>query len=264
MKFRILIVEDEKPQADRMKYLMRKKIEEDLDITVSYGVDDETTMKRYDIAVVDLNMPYFNSNLPELDENAGKFVIDRLVNCNPDIFIIIRTAVSSIETVANASNAAGRGNLKYISKTIQKEDILIDEIKAQIQCIKERYPNRIDYGKLTYIHKESETYELYNWKSYRYDNVYVNGQQIDLPNGGQKAALYKYLVSKEQWLPDRAVLEFAGYDIQGLYPEEVAKRYKDNIMKYFKFLKDAGLAFESKYGMGQHKIIMIPEMGIME
>ena len=89
MKFRILIVEDEKPQADRMKYLMRKKIEEDLDITVSYGVDDETTMKRYDIAVVDLNMPYFNSNLPELDENAGKFVIDRLVNCNPDILLFL-------------------------------------------------------------------------------------------------------------------------------------------------------------------------------
>ena len=76
MKFRILIVEDDKPQADRMGFLLKKEIEEDLDVTIAYGADKDISMKKFDIAIIDLNMPYLNANLSELDDNAGKYVIN--------------------------------------------------------------------------------------------------------------------------------------------------------------------------------------------
>lgn len=265
MKFRVLIVEDDKPQADRMALLLKREMEKDLNITIAYGADKDIAIKRFDIAIVDLNMPYLNTNLLDVDENAGKYIIDNLVNCNPNIFIIIRTSISNIETVANASNAAGRGCLKYIQKSIQGEyNVLIDEVKAQVQHMKDQYPNRIDYGTLTYIHKQTEEYEPGDRKAYRCDEIYVNGEYIDLPTGRQKAALYKYLINRELWLKDRAVLEFAGYWVEGLWPEEVAKRYKDNIKKYFKFLKDADLELEAAYGMGQHRIVKCTEKRIIE
>lgn len=269
MKFRILILEDEKPQADRMNALLKKRIKEDLDITLVYGADEKITMKRFDIAIVDLNMPYINysslktelsTSLFELnslimDENAGTFIINHLVKSNPNIFIIIRTSVSRIETVAKASNAAQSGYFRYIQKSIQGEyDILIDEVKAQIQSIKEKHPNRIDYGRLTYIHRELGDYESKDAKAYKYDRVEIDGVPVNLPTGGQRAALYKYLVNKEQWLYDRVVLEYAGYKVDGRDPEVVAKMYKDNIRKHLRFLSEAGLKLEVDYGMGKHRI----------
>lgn len=263
MKFQILILEDNKPQADRIKYLLENRIEEDLGITVKYGADKETVMKRFDIAIIDLNMPYLDSEFIELDENAGQFAIDSLVNCNPDIYIIIRTSIECRGTIANACNSVERGCLKFIEKEIRGEaeyEFLIREIKALITDITKKYPHRIDYGKLTYIHGIDETYESNDWRSYKRDKVYIDNVLIKLPSGGQKAALYKYLVNRGQWLDDRTVLEFSGYNIDGLWSEEVAKHFKDNITKHFKFLRDAELNFEYAYGKRQHRIILKEEL----
>lgn len=247
MKFRVLIAEDDQPRAVRMKNKLNEHIKEDLDITVTYSVNKDVVKRRYDIAIVDLNMPYLDSNLSNPDENAGKFIIDQLVEFNPDIFIIICTAVSSRKTVAKASNAAGKDFFEYVEKTFDDKYIyiVIEEIKDKIKFIKDRYPERIDYGKLCYERKDEF--------SYKYDNICVNGKQIDLLGGRQKAALYKYLVNPNQWLSDRGVLEFAGYDIDGLDHHQIAKRYKDNIRQYFTFLNDAGLELKSDRA-GKHRL----------
>ena len=253
MKYHILIVEDEKSLADRMEYLLLKEVKEDLDITVAYGADAEISKRRFDIAIVDLNMPYLDSDFHELDENAGEYVINNLVNCNPDIFIIVRTSVSRIETVARASNAAERGAFKFIPKTIHEDyRILINEVICQIQHIKEKYPIRIDYGNLTYIHKNDD---IVDWRSFKHDDVYVNGQLVKLPAGGQKAALYKHLINKGQWLYDKVVLRSAGYEVEKLDDETISKYYKDNIKGKLKFLKDSDLILQSNWER-QHRIIL--------
>lgn len=257
MKYRLLIAEDDKHLADRIKFWLSEKVNEDLDVTVVYGADKETSKKRYDIAIVDLNMPYLDSDLYELDENAGEYVINNLVTYNPDIFIIIQTSVQSRETVAKASNVAGRGSLKFIDKTITDDyQPLIDEVIIRIQQMKEKHPSRIDYGDLTYIHKVGgNLYEYNNWTSYRHDDVYIKGKLVTLPAGGQKAALYKYLVNKETWVKDNAILQFSGSKVDDLDNEKNKKRYRDNILTYLRrLLQDAGLTLESRYGEQEHRL----------
>lgn len=259
LKYRILIAEDEKPQADRIAFLLKEHVKENIDITVIYGVQKNALMKKYDIAIVDLNMPY--DDYSPSDDNAGKLIIDNLINQNPDIYIIIRTAVSHIETIANASNAAGRGAFRYVSKANHNEkDIIIDEVRKQIREISTKYPDRIDYGNLSYIHKAGDMYTPDDWKAYRHDQIYVNGELIELPIGKQKYALYKYLVNKRRWLQDTQILSSVGYRDDGP-PEQTSKRFRDNIIKNFQFLKDTDLEFESKYGLAQHRLILKSEKG---
>lgn len=261
MKYRILIADDERPQVDRIAHLLKKYIKENLDITITYGAHKEVLNKKYDIAIIDLNMPYDNDNSSDDTENAGKFVINNLIKLNPDLFIIIRTAVSHIETVANASNAAEKGAFRYISKaTNNEEHIIIAEVEKQINKLRKIYTNRIDFGSLSYVHKVDDKYIINDWKAYKHDQIYINGDLIELPLGRQKYVLYKYLVNKGQWIKDIDMLSYAGYRTDG-YPEEIAKRFKENITTYFQFLKNTDLEFESKYNFAQHRLIMKSEKG---
>ena len=100
--FHILIAEDMETTVDLMKYYLNKEFS-NLDISVVGTPDPALSDKelrarnkhllsfRYDLAIIDFNMPYHFFEISDSYKNAGEYVIDTLVKKKPDILIVIRT-----------------------------------------------------------------------------------------------------------------------------------------------------------------------------
>ncbi len=115
--YRILIVDDEKPQRDMLAGFLEKQ---------GYAVDTAESgraalkladQKHFELALVDLKMP-------EMD---GIELLEKLKEQNPEIQIIMMTAYGTVE---NAVEAMQKGAYHYISKPINLDELKLDIKKA--------------------------------------------------------------------------------------------------------------------------------------
>lgn len=262
--FHILIAEDMETTVDLMKYYLNKEFS-NLDISV-VGTPDPTLSDkelhtknkhllscRYDLAIVDFNMPYPFFEISDSYKNAGEYVIDTLVKKNPDILIVIRTVSPDPIEISSAINKVERYRCQYIRKeNLDNPDEfqkLIAVVKNQLDWIKKESPDRIQAGRLEYFHKYDADlayeYGPDNYRSYRDDDIYLDKQLIaDELTTRQKYVLYLYLKNLNLPLFDRKIIQSlqTNYAVDFLDSASVSKRMRESILnKLLPLFDKAGL-----------------------
>jgi two-component system NtrC family response regulator len=108
--YRILIVDNEKPQREQLAGFLKKQGFSATTAGSGPEALDISKEKSFEVALVDLKMP-------EMD---GIEVLRRLKETNPDIQVIMITAYGSVETAVEAMRL---GAYHYVSKPINLEEL---------------------------------------------------------------------------------------------------------------------------------------------
>lgn len=261
--FHILIAEDMETTVDLMKYYLNKEFS-NLDISVVGTPDPALSDKelrarnkhllsfRYDLAIIDFNMPYHFLKYPIHTKMPVNTLLTPLSK-KPDILIVIRTVSPDPIEISSAINKVERYRCQYIRKeNLDNPDEfqkLITVVKKQLEWIKKESPDRIQAGRLEYFHKYDAAlayeYGPDNYRSYRDDEIYLGKQLIaDKLTARQKYVLYLYLKNLNLPLFDREIIQSlqTNYADDFLDSASVSKRMRESILnKLLPLFDKAGL-----------------------
>ena len=112
MKFKILVVDDEKD----MRILLKRSLEKELNSKVESAPDGETALelvkrKSFDLALVDIRMPGM----------GGIELLERIKKIDPGLTVVMMTAYGAIEI---AVESIKKGAYDFIKKPFEYEDII--------------------------------------------------------------------------------------------------------------------------------------------